>query len=151
MRDLFKFDFFFHERAEFRYRVEREAGRYDNEWEKRVAAGDALDVLRSRPVVVAPWVLRPFLESYRVIADTLVGYDGDSEDKAILAAATALGRQYVAQGRLHSPESLASTLLGNALRLAANRGVTRDGVEDRRKEFVAIIDDAIAAIDTVAG
>jgi glycerol-3-phosphate O-acyltransferase len=149
MRDLFKFDFFFHGRAEFRSRIAGELALHEPRWEERVAAGEARQVLTERPLLTAPWVLRPFLESYRVIADALVGYDGVPDDEAILAAATALGRQYVAQQRLQSPESLASTLLGNALRLASNRGLTTEHTLDQRKAFAASIDNTIAAVDTI--
>jgi glycerol-3-phosphate O-acyltransferase len=151
MRDLFKFDFFFHERTEFRDRIEREVARHEPQWKEMLEAGNADRVLAGRPLRTAPWVLRPFLESYQVIADTLVGYHGEPEEKAILAAATARGRQYVAQRRLHSPESLASTLLQNALRLASNRGLTAEDTGEQRKAFAASIDDTIAAIDTIAG
>ena len=151
MRDLLKFDFFFHERTEFRDRIDREVARHQPRWKEELEAGNAAQVLAGRPLLTAPWVLRPFLESYQVIADTLVGYAGEPDDKAIIATATARGRQYVAQRRLHSPESLASTLLQNALRLASNRGLTAEDALERRKAFAASIDDTIAAIDTIAG
>ncbi len=149
MRDLFKFDFFFHERAEFRARVAAELARHEPRWEERLASGEAHQVLVERPLLAAPWVLRPFLESYRVVADALAGYDGEADEDAILAAATALGRQYVAQQRLRSPESLASTLLSNALKLASNRGLTAEGTLEKRKAFAASIDDTIAAVDVI--
>ncbi|MEE8330611.1 MAG: hypothetical protein V3R84_02485, partial [Acidimicrobiia bacterium] len=113
------------------------------------ASGEAQQVLVERPLLAAPWVLRPFLESYRVVADALVGYDGEADEDAILAAATALGRQYVAQQRLRSPESLASTLLSNALKLVSNRGLTAEGTLEKRKAFAASIDDTIAAVDII--
>jgi glycerol-3-phosphate O-acyltransferase len=147
VRDLFKFDFFFHERTEFRRRIATELERYEQRWQHRLAEGRAASVLSERPLTVAPWVLRPFLESYRVVADTLVGHEGELDDKKVLAAAVALGRQYVAQGRLRSPESLASTLLDNALRLARNRGLLDEHTEDKRKAFAATIDATMETID----
>ena len=119
-------------------------------WEQRLEAGDAARLLEERELRVAPWVLRPFVESYRVIADTLVGYEGELEDKVVLRAAVARGRQYVAQGRLRSPESLASTLLGSALRLASNRELLEVESDDERKAFATSIEATIAALDDIA-
>jgi glycerol-3-phosphate O-acyltransferase len=125
-RDLLKFEFFFEPRDAFRAEVAAELALQAPDWEARVAAGpDASRALLEelRPLV-AHTVLRSFLEAYGVVAATLVRHAGDDlDERGIIAASLALGRQYHLQQRIHSPESLSKPLFSNAIQLAAGRGL----------------------------
>jgi glycerol-3-phosphate O-acyltransferase len=160
LRDLLKFEFYFQERDEHRRRVQAEMSRHDPGWEERLRAGplgaDAL-LAGMRPLV-SHVVVRPFVEAYRLVADVLAGDDGVGEDGAeITRRALGLGRQYVAQRRLRSAESVSVLLFQTALQLAGNRGLLEAGagagadvdVAERRGEFLAELRDLVRRLDQI--
>jgi glycerol-3-phosphate O-acyltransferase len=155
LRDLLKFEFFFPEREEFREEIAVEVATHRSDWESAVAAGgeEALDVLRSFRPFTAHWVLRPFLEAYRVVADALEARDYRKPvDDKFVAECLTLGRQYLLQRRIQSPESVSTVLFESALALAANYGLVEgEGPEllERRSEFATTIGDVVGRIDVV--
>jgi glycerol-3-phosphate O-acyltransferase len=154
LRDLLKFEFFFPERDEFTAEIAAEVSRHRPDWHEAVAAGDCLDVLRSFRPFTAHWVLRPFMEAYRVVADALEARDYRKavDEKEFAGECLALGRQYLLQRRIQSPESLSTVLFESALRLAGNYGLVEgEGPELllRRTEFAGAITDVVRRIDVV--
>ena len=126
LRDLLKFDFFFEGREELRAAIEHDLDAQDLRWRELVAAGpDATQgLLESYRPLTAFTVLRSFLESYAVVAAALVNHQGrDVSDDELMRRCRHLGRQYLLQRRIHSPESIASPLFRNALELARSRGL----------------------------
>ncbi|TFH20301.1 MAG: glycerol-3-phosphate acyltransferase, partial [Myxococcales bacterium] len=154
LRDLFKFEFFFADKDEYRREVRRELTLHDSEWE-RAFHGEAVDVrnllLRFRPFHAH--LLRPFLEAYSVVADALVRHPAEDtiEDRAFLAECLGLGQQYHLQKRLRSAESVSNVLFATALGLARHRGVVQGAgdVAQKRKAFAAQIRDAIRRVDAI--
>ena len=99
-------------------------------------------------------MLRPFLEAYRVVADSLElrDYRLEMDDKAFMEDCLALGKQYRLQKRIQSEESVSAVLFATAKKLAANRDLVEDGgpeVLDRRTVFAWEIRDVIRRIDAV--
>ncbi len=98
-------------------------------------------------------MLRPFIEAYLVVAETLERHDPGLpvEKDAILEDALALGGQYNLQRRIHSGESVSVVLFSTALELAANRGLLEPGpdVADRRREFAAEIRATLRSIEAI--
>ena len=156
LRDLLKFEFFFAGKDVFRGEVLRELAGRDPGWEAMLAGGTESTqelVRRSKPFA-AHRVLRPFLESYRVVADHLASQSADDEiDEArFLEACLGLGRQYHLQRRLHSTASVSKVLFETALKVAANRGLLIPGdpaLAERRRAFAAEIRTALRHIDAV--
>jgi glycerol-3-phosphate O-acyltransferase len=72
LRDLFKFEFFYAPREEFRRDISAELSRYQPRWEEALEQPEfAFNLfVRLRPLV-AHAVLLPFVEAYRVVADVL--------------------------------------------------------------------------------
>ena len=131
LRDLLKFEFFFPEKEEFLAEIGGELAYHREDWEQ-VLAGDhdgVLDLVRAFDPYRAHWVLRPFLEAYRVVADALEALDHrtDVDEKQFLVECMALGRQYRLQHRIQSAESVSTVLFETALRLAGNRGLLAGG------------------------
>ena len=158
MRDLLKFEFFFARRSEFEAELMAEVGRFDPEWEGRKAAPEVItqeqvDVWfeRSRPHV-AHFVLRPFIDAYRLVAETLAEWPAEQpvDDKALLQRCIDIGRQWVLRRKLHSAESVTLELFKNALLLARHRGLLGDPSDmlaAHRAEFarqITVIADALA-------
>jgi glycerol-3-phosphate O-acyltransferase len=156
LRDLLKFEFFFAEKELWRGELRQELALHDPGWEERLAEGQgAIQALlpRLRPFH-SHRILRPFLESYRVVADALARSDpGEAFDEgAFLRQCLALGRQYVLQRRIRSAESVSQVLFGNALRLARNRQLLSppgDALREGRLAFATEVRDALRRVDAI--
>jgi glycerol-3-phosphate O-acyltransferase len=109
-----------------------------------------------RPLV-SHVIIRPFVEAYRIVADVLAGEDvptaadGSVDRDAVTQRALGLGRQYVAQRRLRSSESVSVLLFQTALQLADNRGLLGPGedVAARRVGFLAELRDLLRRLDEI--
>ena len=159
LRDLLKFEFYFKDRDEHRRQVHAEMDRHDPAWEERLRAGpmeaDAL-LAQMRPLV-SHVIVRPFVEAYRIVADVLAGddvptaADGSADRDEVTRRALGLGRQYVAQRRLRSSESVSVLLFQTALQLADNRGLLGPGedVAAQRASFLAELRDLLRRLDEI--
>jgi glycerol-3-phosphate O-acyltransferase len=155
LRDLLKFEFYFKDRDEHRRQVGAEMDRHEPLWEERLRAGpDSAEALLAgmRPLV-SHVVVRPFVEAYRIVADVLVHDDGLLDEAEVVRRALGLGRQYVAQRRLRSSESVSALLFQTALQLARNRGLLEpaDELAARRAAFLAELRDLIRRLDQIEG
>ncbi|MBK7949198.1 MAG: glycerol-3-phosphate 1-O-acyltransferase [Deltaproteobacteria bacterium] len=156
LRDLLKFEFFFPEKEVFREEIRQELEHTAPRWEARLASGE-LDaevlVRRSRPFS-AHRALRPFLESYRVVADQLVRLDPKQpfDEKRFLALCIGVGRQYKLQKRIHAADSISKILFQTALRLARNRDLfdeSEAGGPAARLAFATEIHDVLRRVDII--
>ena len=153
LRDLLKFEFYFKERDEHRRQVAAEMARHDPSWEARLRSGPvaADELLAGMRPLVSHVVVRPFVEAYRLVADVLAH---DSRpvitDSDVVREALGLGRQYVAQRRLRSSESVSALLFQTALQLARNRGLFEgDDLAARRAAFLAELRDLVRRLDRI--
>jgi glycerol-3-phosphate O-acyltransferase len=158
LRDLLKFEFYFQEREEYRRGVQSEMNRHDPGWEERLRSGpDQADALLAemRPLV-SQVIVRPFVQAYRLVADVLASDDtlgtGEQDDDAeVIRRALGLGRQYVAQRRLRSSESVSVLLFQTALQLAKNRGLFEpsEDLPKRRAAFLTELRDLLRRLDRI--
>ncbi len=153
LRDLLKFEFYFKERDEHRRQVAAEMARHDPSWEARLRSGPAAadELLAGMRPLVPHGVVRPFVEAYRLVADVLVHDSGPvTADSDVVREALGLGRQYVAQHRLRSSESVSALLFQTALQLARNRGLLEgDDLAARRAAFLAELRDLVRRLDRI--
>ena len=153
LRDLLKFEFYFKERDEHRRQVAAEMARHDPSWEARLRSGPAAadKLLAGMRPLVSHVVVRPFVEAYRLVADVLVHDSGPvTADSDVVREALGLGRQYVAQHRLRSSESVSALLFQTALQLARNRGLLEgDDLAARRAAFLVELRDLIRRLDRI--
>jgi glycerol-3-phosphate O-acyltransferase len=153
LRDLLKFEFYFKERDEHRRQVAAEMARHDPSWEAQLRSGPAAadELLAGMRPLVSHVVVRPFVEAYRLVADVLV-HDSRpvTADSDVVREALGLGRQYVAQHRLRSSESVSALLFQTALQLARNRGLLEgDDLAARRAAFLAELRDLVRRLDRI--
>jgi glycerol-3-phosphate O-acyltransferase len=98
-------------------------------------------------------VLRPFLESYRIVADRLEQCDPEAEldPGRLVSECAGLGRQYHLQRRIRSTASISRVLLKTALRLADHRGVLAPGSDAgaRRAALAEEIRAALRRVDAI--
>ena len=153
LRDLLKFEFYFRERDEHRREVAAEMSRHDPSWDSvlRSGPGAADGLLAGMRPLVAHVVVRPFVEAYRIVADVLAHDDAVVSDSEVVRRALGLGRQYVAQHRLRSSESVSALLFQTALQLARNRGLLEagPGLAERRAAFLAELRDLVRRLDQI--
>jgi glycerol-3-phosphate O-acyltransferase len=158
LRDLLKFEFYFADREEHRRAVREEMDRYDPAWEQRLRSGpdEAGSLLAAIRPLVSHVVVRPFVEAYRIVADVLasddvVGADGSVDDAEVIRRALGLGRQYVAQRRLRSSESVSALLFSTALQFARNKGLLEPGAEAAvaRAAFLAELRELLRRLDRI--
>ncbi len=153
LRDLLKFDFYFKERDEHRRQVAAEMDRHDPSWEARLRSGPAAadELLAGMRPLVSHVVVRPFVEAYRLVADVLAHDSRPAiTDSDVVREAFGLGRQYVAQRRLRSSESVSALLFQTALQLARNRGLFEgDDLAARRAAFLAELRDLVRRLDRI--
>ncbi|MEB3067611.1 glycerol-3-phosphate 1-O-acyltransferase [[Mycobacterium] vasticus] len=124
LRDLLKFDFYFADSAAFRENIAEEMSWF-SDWEARVTAGGAeIDgLLSEKSPVMSDVMLRVFFEAYAIIADVLCDAPADIGEPEMIQLALGVGRQYVAQGRIRSSESVSTLLFATARQVVVDQGL----------------------------
>ncbi|MEV0134311.1 lysophospholipid acyltransferase [Dactylosporangium sp. NPDC050688] len=158
LRDLLKFDFFFARRRDFAEQMALELAIIepgDGVGLREFTPADARHWLQHAEPLVAPLVLRPFLDAYHLVADRLAAAgDGNVEEAPFLDECLRVGRQWALQGRLSSEESVSLELFKPALQLARHRGLLDAGTPDlpqRRAEFLDELRETARRVTVVAG
>lgn len=128
LRDFFKFEFFYPEKAAFRKQLEEELGRVGPDWAGRLGQGGAeiLALLDEQRPLVAHASLLPFIEAYSVVFDLLARLPAEEslEESDCVGRAIREGKQAYLQRRITSEASIGKILFGNGFKLAANLGLT---------------------------
>ncbi|MDG6103777.1 lysophospholipid acyltransferase [Dactylosporangium aurantiacum] len=158
LRDLLKFDFFFARRRDFAEQMALELAIIepgDGVGLRAFTPDDARHWLRHAEPLVAPLVLRPFLDAYHLVADRLAAAGGGPVEEApLLDECLRVGRQWALQGRLASEESVSLELFKPALQLARHRGLLDPGTPDlarRRADFLGELRETTRRVGVVAG
>lgn len=139
LRDLLKFDFYFADSATFRDNIAEEMA-WHNNWEAHVTAGgDEIDalLLAKRPLM-AEAMLRVFFEAYEIVADVLCDAPADIGKKELTNLAFGVGRQYVAQTRIRSSESVSTLLFATARQVVEDQDLIAQAPDlaERRGAFL---------------
>jgi glycerol-3-phosphate O-acyltransferase len=138
LRDLLKFDFYFADSATFRDDIAEEMAWHDD-WEANVVAGgDQIDAMlfTKRPLMSGA-MLRVFFEAYEIVADVLRDAPADIDPKELTQLALGVGRQYVAQTRVRSSESVSMLLFATARQVVADQDLIAPAPDlaERRAAF----------------
>lgn len=161
LRDLLKFDFYFADSAAFRDNVAEEMSWYDRTpegqeaggWEAKVSAGgdDIYQMLRCKRPLLVDAMLRPFFEAYGIVADVLRDAPAEIGERDLTKRALGVGRQYVAQGRVGSNESVSALLFATARQVAADQNLLVNGpdLKERRNAFRDELRGIVADMDKV--
>ena len=140
LRELFKFEFYFPRRAEYRPEIEKLANERFADWEDIVRRDEASvrDALHDVPLLVAHGVLRSFVDAYRVVANVLAEAGDDTVDNEsdFLSRCLKTGKQQLLQGRVFSAESISKSLYQTGLQLARYRGLLAADKAAERQAFL---------------
>ena len=156
LRDLLKFEFFFADKEESREQIAGGLAKQSPDWQGCVEAGgeDLRRLMQEIRPLTAHLVLRPFLEAYQVVGDTLERIDSAEaiNHEAVLSDCLALGTQYHLQKRIRNAESVSKVLFASALKLADNRellGPADEKVREARAAFAEEIRTAVRRVDAI--
>jgi glycerol-3-phosphate O-acyltransferase len=152
LRDLLKFDFYFADSAAFRDNIAEEMAWHDN-WEAHVTAGgEEIDaMLFAKRPLMSHAMLRVFFEAYEIVADVLRDAPADVGRKELTELALGVGRQYVAQTRVRSSESVSTLLFATARQVVVDQDLIGPGPDlaERRIAFRRELRDILRDFDHV--
>jgi glycerol-3-phosphate O-acyltransferase len=158
LRDVLKFEFFFGDRDRFRGELREELALIEPAWHSasEFTLADVGRALVDSGALMAHRVLSSFLESYRVVAECLLGHpvSGSFDQAAFLTDCLAFGQQLRLQHRITSGEAVSSELFRSALKLAENRGLLDSANPELgrgRAAFAAELRDLVRRIRVLAG
>lgn len=143
LRDLFKFEFFFPRKAEFRHNLEAELALIDADWLSKLSEPSyAEHILADARPHFAHRALHSFVEAYYVTADRLAALlpSADVDEAAFVQECFGVARQRRLQRRLRSSDSISTEVFRTALKVAAHRGLLGPADEqlvERRRAFAA--------------
>lgn len=139
LRELFKFEFYFPRRADYRSEIEARVRDRFGEWQdifrgKKTGARDALGEVRP---LVAHGVLRSFVDAYRVVASVLAhrGAEAAGDESGFISQCLKTGKQELLRGRVFSAESISKPLYQTGLKLADYRGLLAADQAVARRDF----------------
>ena len=143
LRDLFKFEFFYPEKQQYRENLKAELQRTDSDWEAKLEEGGVKLVSltnRFQPLV-GHAVFLPFVEAYTVVLDILSRLEpGQAIDKkSCVAMALKEGRQAYLLRRITSEASIGKILFENGFKMAAGLGLTGETTPDTIAERKALL------------
>jgi len=160
LRDLLKFEFFFPDKETFRAELRSELDSQNPEWGAQLAEGGERiqQLVQGFRPFMAHRTLRPFLESYQVVAERLARWKPHREviPEQLFNECLGLGKQYRLQRRIHSADSISKVLFKTALELAGNRGLLEldeadpESLRGRREEFAAEIRSALQRVEVIS-
>ena len=127
LRDLFKFEFFYSPREQFRKDLAAELDRSDGQWSARLRQGDSgvKALIRRFQPLLGHAALLPFVEAYIVVLEQLVRLapgetlsQSDCVEQGLIE-----GRQAYLLRRISSEASIGKILFENGYKLAAHMGL----------------------------
>jgi glycerol-3-phosphate O-acyltransferase len=128
LRDLFKFEFFYPEKQQYRENLKAELQRADPAWEAKLNEGGVkLASLTNRfQPLVGHAVFLPFVEAYTIVLDILSRLEPGQviDKKSCVETALKEGRQAYLLRRITSEASIGKILFENGFRMAAGLGLT---------------------------
>jgi glycerol-3-phosphate O-acyltransferase len=114
-----------------------------------------IDVEAMLPVT-SPIVLRPFLEAYYIVAETLVVLgSADTTPDELSPLCLRMGNQTLAHGAVETSEAVSTTLFASGIKAAASRGLlagdaaSRHAYADELKGILHVLNRIDADIDAV--
>lgn len=134
LRDLFKFEFFYPPKEEYRKNLEAELTRACPDWEMKLDQGGVLlkSLTNRFQPLIGHAVFLPFVESYTVVLDILSRLEpGEAIDKKnCVEEALKEGRQAYLLRRITSEASIGKILFENGFKMAASQGLTGETTDE---------------------
>jgi putative phosphoserine phosphatase/1-acylglycerol-3-phosphate O-acyltransferase len=140
LRDLFKFEFFYSNKAEFSDEIESDLELLGENRKNLLKDSRSYiaDLLAHQKILVAPVVLNTYVEAYRVVAYCLQNWDVSSnfDEEQFVKECLHLGEELHWQGRIRRLEAVSKPFLLNGIRLAKNYRLIPTA-DDKKEEAIA--------------
>ncbi|MFT7072627.1 MAG: putative phosphoserine phosphatase/1-acylglycerol-3-phosphate O-acyltransferase [Patiriisocius sp.] len=128
LRNLFKFEFFYTNKARFSSEIENELNRFNKNWRAIISdpKKDLSELLIDQSLFVSRALLLTYLEANKVVCHTLNNWDEDDELKKteFLELCAFKGKELHWQTRITRLDSVSIPFLENAFRFAENAKLT---------------------------
>ncbi len=143
LRDLFKFEFFYSNKATFSDEIERDLGLFLPNW-KSDLENPQFDVklhLKTQSIIIAPVVLNTYLEAYRVVAIALTKIESNRlySDEQLLRTCLYTGEELHWKGKIHRIDSVSKPFIENGVRLAKNKGLVEAAYQGKSEQIQAFL------------
>ena len=127
LRNLFKFEFFYTNKAKFSTEIEEELNRFDKNWRRIITnpKADVLEILKKQDLFISRALLLSYLEADKVVCHTLNNWDEDDPftKEEFLELCMFKGKELHWQSRITRLDSVSKPFLSNAFRFAENAGL----------------------------
>ncbi len=128
LRNVFKFEFFYTNKAQFSSEIEAELNLFDPKWRSIITNPneDISALLAKQELMVSKAILLVYLEASKVVCHTLNSWDLEDEfiDKEFVQLCVFKGKELHWQSRISRLDSVSKPFLVSALRLAKNSKLT---------------------------
>ena len=139
LRDLFKFEFFYSNKASFSDEVEAELEFINPEWETILLnpKNNVFELLKDQKIIMSQVVLSTYLEAYKVVATALKTLDPkrEYEVKNLITTSLFVGEEMHWNGDIHRVESVSKPFLTNGIRWAQNKNLIPESANRKTKEL----------------
>jgi len=143
LRDLFKFEFFYPEKQQYRENLKAELQRADPQWKAKLDEGGVklISLTNRFQPLIGHAVFLPFVEAYTVVLEILSRLEvGNAIDKkSCVETALKEGRQAYLLRRITSEASIGKILFENGFKMAAGLGLTGETTPETIAERKALL------------
>ena len=153
LRSLFKFEFFYSNKANFSDEIEHDLEMMDKDWNKKLNTkkADVHQILRNQSILISQVVLYSYVEAYSVVAQALLSMEPGEvyNENKLLHSCMFLGEEMHWQGGIHRIESVSKPFVLNGIRFAKNRNLIPtidDSKTEELRAFLAELKDIASRI-----
>ena len=133
LRNLFKFEFFYTNKAKFSGEIEEELLRFDKNWREILSdpKGDVAEILKKQDHFISRALLLSYLEADKVVGYTLSHWDEEDAftEEGFFDLCMFKGKELHWQSKITRLGSVSKPFLSNAYRFAENAGL---GLQDQK-------------------
>ena len=127
LRNLFKFEFFYTNKAKFSLEIEEELQRFDKNWRDILSdpKKDVGEILKKQNLFISRALLLTYLEADKVVCHTLNNWDEEDpfNQEEFLELCMFKGKELHWQSKITRLDSVSKPFLSNAYRFAENAGL----------------------------
>ena len=127
LRNLFKFEFFYTNKAKFSLEIEEELNRFDKNWREILSdpKRDVTEILKKQSLFISRALLLSYLEADKVVCHALNNWDEEDpfNEEEFLELCMFKGKELHWQSRITRLDSVSKPFLSNAYRFAENAGL----------------------------
>ena len=127
IRDLFKLEFFYTDKASFTDQIEQQLSGMNPNWLEIIQTkpDEIVELLSGQKIFISQVMLKTLVEAYKIVAYSLKSLEKDRNytDAQLMRTCLFYGEELHWKGKIHRLESVSKPFINNGIRLAKNRGL----------------------------